>query len=101
MSSRIRRRSRIEDAVPVGRVEGQDTTLEPVSVEHDFAGRKPATIEEDLAGGEFESSTEDLRDGLAEQDTAGGLEHQCGNSRLQNEVALCRQRIASYPTEIQ
>ena len=69
-------RSRIEDAVPVSRVDGQDTTPEPVSVEHGFAGGKPETVEEDLAGGELEPSAEDFRDRLAEQDTAGGLEHQ-------------------------
>ena len=64
MSSSIGGRSRIEGAVPAKRVEGQDATPGPVSVEHDFAGGEP------------EPSAEDFRDGLAEQDTAGGLEHQ-------------------------
>ena len=81
------KRSRIEDAVPVSRVEGQDTTPEPVSVEHDFAGGRPETAEEALAGGELELSAEDFRDGLAEQDTAGGLEHQVKIDQLQTFIA--------------
>ena len=81
------KRSRIEDAVPVSRVEGQDTTPEPVSAEHDFAGGRPETAEEDLAGGELEPSAEEFRDGLAEQDTAGGLEHQVKIDQLQTFIA--------------
>ena len=81
------KRSRIEDDVPVSRVEGQDTTPEPVSVEHGFAGGKPETVEENLAGGELEPSAEDFRDGLAEQDTAGGLEHLVKIDQLQPFIA--------------
>ena len=56
-------RIRIEGAVPAGRVEGQDATSEPVSVEDNFAGGEP------------QLSAKDCRDGLAEQGTAGGHEH--------------------------
>ena len=63
-SRRMGERGRIEGAVPAGRVEGQDATPEPVSVEVNFAGDEP------------EPSAGDSRDGLAEQGTAGGYEHQ-------------------------
>ena len=95
------KRSRIEDAVPVSRVEGQDTTPELVSVEHGFAGGKPETVEEDLAGGELEPSAEDFRNGLAEQDTAGGLEHQVKIDQLQPFIARLstaeRPRVLGLP----
>ena len=60
----MRGRSRIQGAVPAGRVGGQDATAEPVSVKEDFAGVEP------------EPSEKCLPDGLAEQGTAGGHEHQ-------------------------
>ena len=50
---------------------GQDATSEPVSSMHDFAGGEP------------ELSAEDFRDGLAEQGTAGGLEHQDKMDQIQ------------------
>ena len=37
----------------------------------------------DFAGGEPELSAEDFRDGLAEQGTAGGLEHQDKMDQIQ------------------
>ena len=52
ISSRVRGRSRIEGAIPAGRVERQDVTPEPVSVEHDFAGEESEPVEEEFAGGE-------------------------------------------------
>ena len=64
VSSRIGGRSPIEGSIPAGKVGRQDATPEPVSTMHDFAGGEP------------EPSAEDFRDGLAEQGTAGGLEHQ-------------------------
>ena len=75
MLRRIKERSRIEGAAPARKVEGQDTTPGPVSVEQNFAGEEPESVKEDLAGGESGPSAENLRDGLAEEDTCG-LEHQ-------------------------
>ena len=63
-SSRMGGRSRVEGAIPDGRVGGQGATPEPVLVVEDFAGGEP------------EPSSEDFRDGLAEKGTAGGHEHQ-------------------------
>ena len=67
MFKRIKGRSRIEGAAPARKVDKQDTTPGPVSVEQDFAGEEPEPVEEDLAGEESGPSAEDLRDGLAEQ----------------------------------
>ena len=64
MSSRIGGRSPIEGSIPAGEIGGQDATPEPVSAMHYFTGGEP------------EPSAEGFRDGLAEQGTAGGLEHQ-------------------------
>ena len=50
-------RSRIEGAVPAGRVEGKYATLKPVLVVQDVAGEEP----EPFAG--------DFRDRLVEKDT--------------------------------
>ena len=58
-------RSRIEGAVPAGRVGGQDATPQPVSVKEDFAGVEPDEPSEKCFPG-----------GLSEQGTAGGHEHQ-------------------------
>ena len=58
LPGRIGGRSRIDDAVPARKVEGQDTTPGPVSVEQDFAGEEPEAVEEDLAGGESRRSAE-------------------------------------------
>ena len=60
-------KGRLDGAVPARKVEGQDTTAEPVSAEQDFAGEEPEAVVEDLAGGE--PSAEDSPDGLAEQCT--------------------------------
>ena len=76
LPGRIGGRSRIDGAVPARKVEGQDTTPGPVSVDQDFAGEEPEAVEEDLAGGESAPSAEDSPDGLAEQGTTRGLEHQ-------------------------
>ena len=57
-------RSRIEGAVPAGRVGGQDATPQPVLVKEDFAGVEP------------EPSVKCFPAGLAKQGTAGGHEHQ-------------------------
>ena len=76
MLKSIKGRSRIEGAAPARKVEEQDTTPEPVSVEQDFAGEEPEPVEEDLADGESGPLAEDLRDGLAEQGTTRGLKHQ-------------------------
>ena len=67
MFKRITGRSRIEDTAPARKVDKQDTTPGPVSVEQDFAGEEPEPVEEDLAGEESGPSAEDLRDGQAEQ----------------------------------
>ena len=69
-------KGRIDGAVPARKVEGQDTTPGPASVEQDFAGEEPEAVVEDLAGGESGPSAEDSPDGLAEQGTTRGLEHQ-------------------------
>ena len=76
MLKRIKGRSQIEGAAPARKVEEQDTTPGPVSVEQDFAGEEPEAVEEDLAGVESGPSAEDLREGLAEQGAPRGLEHQ-------------------------
>ena len=76
LPGRIGGRSRIDGAVPARKVEGQDTTPRPVSVEQDFAGEEPEAVEEDLTGGESGLSAEDRPDGLAELGTTRGLEHQ-------------------------
>ena len=69
-------KGRLDGAVPARKVEGQDTTPGPASVELDFAGEEPEAVEEDLADGQSGMSTEDSPDGLAEQGTTRGLEHQ-------------------------
>ena len=58
MLKRIKGRSWIEGAAPARKVEGQDTTPGPVSVEQSFAGEEPELVEEDLAGGESGPSAE-------------------------------------------
>ena len=76
MLKRIKGRSRIEGAAPARKVEEQDTTPGPVSVEQGFAGEEPELVEEDLTSGESGLSAEDLGDGLPERGTTRGLEHQ-------------------------
>ena len=91
LPGRIGGRSRIDGALPARKVEGQDTTPGPVSVEQDFAGEEPEAVEEDLVGGESGPSADDSPDGLAEQGTTRGLEHQVKIDQFQAFISRLSQ----------